>query len=169
MHVKLWVKYSWFGISHFLTFGSTEWAFLSILETHLSWIPRYNNCVYFKFLSSWSFVKSTQMWDLINIFSSTYLDSWSNESSQRNLAEKLAKFAGCRLLYTTLHFEQTEMMILSTMNFVNSPQSSIVTLQYSSVQAKLAGLSISCRENINRYHYNKLFCNEQIVQMYLIL
>ena len=40
--------------------------------------------------------------DLINIISSTYLDSQSNESSRQNLAEKPANFASCRLLYTTL-------------------------------------------------------------------
>ena len=40
--------------------------------------------------------------DLINIISLTYLDSRSNESSRRKLAEKPANFAGCRLLYTTL-------------------------------------------------------------------
>ena len=34
--------------------------------------------------------------------SSTYLDSWSNESSWRNLAENPAHFAGCWLLNTTL-------------------------------------------------------------------
>ena len=32
-----------------------------------------------------------------------YLGSWSNESSRRNQAEKLANFAGCQLLYTTLN------------------------------------------------------------------
>ena len=40
--------------------------------------------------------------DRINIISSLYLDSWSNESSQRSLAEKPAYFAGYWLLYTTL-------------------------------------------------------------------
>ena len=40
--------------------------------------------------------------DRINIISSLYLDSWSNESSQRSLAEKPANFAGYWLLYTTL-------------------------------------------------------------------
>ena len=40
--------------------------------------------------------------DLINIISSMYLDSRSNESSRRNLAEKPANFTGCRLLNTTL-------------------------------------------------------------------
>ena len=39
--------------------------------------------VFFRFLSSQSFVKSRGLWDLINIISSTYLDSWSNESSRR--------------------------------------------------------------------------------------
>ena len=58
--------------------------------------------VFFKFLSSRSFVKSRRLWDLIKIISLTYLDLWSNESSRQNLAEKAANFAGCRLLYTTL-------------------------------------------------------------------
>ena len=53
-------------------------------------------------LSSQSFVKSRQLWYLVNIISSTYLDSWRNESSQQNLAEKPANFTGCRLLDTTL-------------------------------------------------------------------
>ena len=35
--------------------------------------------------------------------SSTYLDPWTNESSRRNLVENPANFAGCRLLYITLH------------------------------------------------------------------
>jgi len=55
--------------------------------------------VFFKFLSSWSFVKRRRLWvHLLDIF----IDSWSNESSRRNLAEKAANFAGCLLLYTTL-------------------------------------------------------------------
>ena len=58
--------------------------------------------VFFKFLSSWSFVKSRRLWDLVNIISLTHLYSWSNESSQQNMAEKPANFAGGRLLYTTL-------------------------------------------------------------------
>ena len=58
--------------------------------------------VFFKFLSSQIFVKSRQLWDQINIISSAYLDSWSNESNRQKLAEKPANFAGCRLFYTTL-------------------------------------------------------------------
>ena len=54
--------------------------------------------LFFKFLSSWSFVKSRPLWDLLNIISLTYLDSRSNESSRRNLAEKPVDFTGCRLL-----------------------------------------------------------------------
>ena len=54
--------------------------------------------VFFMFLSSQSFVESKRLWVLINVISSTYLDLWSNESSQQNLAEKLANFASCRLL-----------------------------------------------------------------------
>ena len=57
--------------------------------------------IFFKFLSSQSFVKSSWLWDLKNIISATRLGSWSNESSQQNLAEKL-NFAGCQLLYTIL-------------------------------------------------------------------
>ena len=64
--------------------------------------PHTDFSVFFKFLSSQSFVKSIQLWDLINIISLTCLDSWSNESSWQNLAEKIANFAGCRLLHTTL-------------------------------------------------------------------
>ena len=59
-----------------------------------------NTCsVFFKFLSS------RVLWkvDGCGSISSTYLDLWSNESSRRNLAEKPANFARCRLLYTTLH------------------------------------------------------------------
>ena len=55
--------------------------------------------IFFKFLSSWSFVKSRGLWDLINIISLTYLDLWSNESSQWNLAKNPANFASCQLLY----------------------------------------------------------------------
>jgi len=40
------------------------------------------------------------------LISSTYLDSWSNEISQRNLAEKPANFASCRLLYATLEWSR---------------------------------------------------------------
>ena len=40
------------------------------------------------------FLLSPSSLDLINIIS-TYLDSRSNESSRRNLADKLANFAGC--------------------------------------------------------------------------
>ena len=58
--------------------------------------------VLLKFLCSQSFVKSRWLWHLINIISSTYPVSWSNESSRRNLAEKPANFASCQLLYTTL-------------------------------------------------------------------
>ena len=47
-------------------------------------------------------MKSRRLWDLINIISSAYLDSWRNESDRQNLAEKPANFAGCRLLHTTL-------------------------------------------------------------------
>ena len=60
------------------------------------------NSVFFKFLSSQIFLKSRRLWDLINIISSAYLDSWSNESNRQKLAEKPANFAGCRLFYTTL-------------------------------------------------------------------
>ena len=42
------------------------------------------------------FLSSPSSLDLINIISLTYLDSWSNESSQGNQVEKLADFAGCR-------------------------------------------------------------------------
>ena len=67
-------------------------------------IFEYNTAsVFFKFLRSRSFVKSRRLWDLIKIISSTYPDLWGNESSRRNLAEKAANFAGCRLLYTTLY------------------------------------------------------------------
>ena len=46
--------------------------------------------VFFKFLSSRSFVKSRRLWvHLLDIFR-LCLDSWSNESSWRNLAEKPA-------------------------------------------------------------------------------
>ena len=64
--------------------------------------PHTDFSVFFKFLSSQSFVKSRQLWDLINIISLTYLDLWSNESSQQNLAEKPANFSSCWLLYSTL-------------------------------------------------------------------
>ena len=48
--------------------------------------------VFFKFLSSRSFVKSRRLWDLISIISLTYFLSWSNEISRRNLAEKTGEF-----------------------------------------------------------------------------
>ena len=67
--------------------------------------PRKVTCqtsVFFNFSSSRSFVKSRWLWHLINIISSTYLDSWSNEISLRNLVEKPANFASCRLLCKTL-------------------------------------------------------------------
>ena len=72
----------------------------------------WNNRVFFKFLSSWSFVKSRRRWllDLMNI-SLTHLYSWSNESSWQNLAEKPANFAGCQLLYTTLN-NKTRSLVL---------------------------------------------------------
>ena len=54
--------------------------------------------VFFKFLSSPSFVKSRRLG--VHLLDINYLDSWSNESSRRNLAETPANFAGCRLLYT---------------------------------------------------------------------
>ena len=70
-----------------------------------AWLCMYTISVFFNFLRSQSFVKSRQLWHLINISTYTYLqfDSWSNESSWWNLAEKPANFAGCRLLHTTLH------------------------------------------------------------------
>ena len=40
--------------------------------------------------------------DKHHLLTINYLDSWSNESSQRSLAEKPANFAGYWLLYTTL-------------------------------------------------------------------
>ena len=68
------------------------------------------------FKSSWSFVKSRRLWDLTNIIPSTYLDSWSNESRRRNLAEKPANFAGCQLLYTTLYQASWELVTLWVCN-----------------------------------------------------
>ena len=77
--------------------------------------------MHFKFLSSWSFLKSRRLWDVINIISSTYLDWWSNESSRRNLAEKPANFAGCQLLYTTLYVlhKQTDAMFTQGFKFLS--------------------------------------------------
>ena len=56
---------------------------------------------------NWPPYRDSKATSLVSV-SSTYLDSRSNESSRRNLAEKSANFAGCRLLYTTLikwHFD----------------------------------------------------------------
>ena len=41
--------------------------------------------IFFKFLSSQSFLKSRRLWDLINIISSTYLESRGNESRSGSL------------------------------------------------------------------------------------
>ena len=57
------------------------------------WIDRHCKCIFLLSLSL----------DWINIISSPYLDSWSNECSRRSLAEKPANFTGYWLLYTTLH------------------------------------------------------------------
>ena len=38
-------------------------------------IHRNPDRVFFKFISTWRFVKSRRLWDLINIISSIYLDS----------------------------------------------------------------------------------------------
>lgn len=44
--------------------------------------------------------------ELTNTISSPYHDSWSNKSSQQNLAEKPANVASCELLSTTLTIAQ---------------------------------------------------------------
>ena len=61
-----------------------KWQSIRRLDAHLakSLAPTTELSVFFKFLSSRSFVKSRQLWDLINVLSLTNLDLCSREAGK---------------------------------------------------------------------------------------
>ena len=87
-------------LNHINCLRGTIYIFRS-QQVFLKWW-HHNGVIYSGFLS---FLVAGVLWkvDGCGFISSTYLDSWSNKISWQNLAEKSANFAGCWLLYTTLH------------------------------------------------------------------
>ena len=107
-----WLKFGRYVLGYLLWKGIPGFVYFRFHFRVMASLVEGNTSIFFKFLSSRSFVKSRWLWDLINIIFWTYLDSWRYESNRRNLAVKPAKFAGCRLLYTTMKHPRSEYQTL---------------------------------------------------------